>query len=128
MYLRDRRPVTFTHCPGLGVGLPWNVELIDRVTSLLIHSLRFHKTSQSGSLTPDVYHMKPAKTDSMDYWNHKVRYMPALIATPLSYLFKVYPFGITKITHLKFYLITLPLCYNNRKYLLMFYRFDMRNF
>ena len=37
--------------------------------------------------------MKPTKTDNMDYWNHKVRYMPDLIATPLSYLFKVYPFG-----------------------------------
>ena len=56
MYLRDRRPVTFTHCPGLGVGLPWNVELIDRVTTLLIHSLRFHKTLQSNSvMSPDLY-------------------------------------------------------------------------
>ena len=101
MYLRDRRPVTFTHSYGLGVGLPWNVELIDRVTSLLIHSLRFHKTLQSGLLTPDVYHMKPAKTDNMDYWNHRVRYMPDLIATSLSFMFKVYPFGSTKITHSK---------------------------
>ena len=100
MYLRDRRPVTFTHCPGLGVGLPWNVDLLDRVTTLLIHSLRFHRTLQSNSLTPDVYHMKPAKTDTMDYWNHKVRYMPNLIATPLSYLFKVYPFG-TKIFYVE---------------------------
>ena len=99
MYLKDRRPVTFTHCPGLGVGLPWNVDLIDRVTSLLIHSLRFHRTLQTNSLTPDVYHMKPTKTDNMDYWNHKVRYMPDLIATPLSYLFKVYPFGKKKISH-----------------------------
>ena len=33
MYLKDRRPVTFTHCPGLGVGLPWNVDLIGRVTN-----------------------------------------------------------------------------------------------
>ena len=41
--------------------------------------------------------MKPTKTDNMDYWNHKVRYMPDLIATPLSYLFKVYPFGKMKI-------------------------------
>ena len=108
MYLRDRRPVTFTHCPGLGVGLPWNVELIDRVTTLLIHSLRFHKTLQSNSLTPDVYHMKPAKTDNMDYWNSKVRYMPDFTATYLSYMFKVYPFGITKITHTQnFILISL---------------------
>ena len=96
MYLRDRRPVTFTHCPGLGVNLPWNVDLLDRVTNLLIHSLRFHQSLSRKVLTPDAYHMKPAKTDNMDFWSHKVRYMPNLIATPLSYLFKVFPMGMYK--------------------------------
>ena len=93
MYLRDRRPVTFTHCPGLGVNLPWNVDLIDRVASLLIHALRFHRTVQRNVLTPDAYHMKPAKTDKMDFWSQRVNYMPNRIATPLSYLFKVFPLG-----------------------------------
>ena len=94
MYLRDRRPVTFTHCPGLGVNLPWNVDLLDRVTTLLIHSLRFHRTLKDYLLTPDVYHMKPAKTENNKFWSNRVGYMPELIATPLSYLFKVFPFGI----------------------------------
>ena len=94
MYLRDRRPVTFTHCPGLGVNLPWNVDLLDRVTTLLIHALRFHRSLKSNLLTPDVYHVKPAETDNNKFWSHRVGYMPEPIATPLSYLFKVFPFGI----------------------------------
>ena len=98
MYLRDRRPVTFTHSPGLGVNLPWNVDLLDRVTTLLIHALRFHKTMKSNILTPDVFHMKPAKTDNMDFWTHRAGYMPDIIATYLSYLFKVFPLGRVKIT------------------------------
>merc|ERR1719412_3076095 len=44
--------------------------------------------------------MKPAKTDNMEYWKHKVRYMPDLIATPLSFMFKVYPFDMSQFPNL----------------------------
>ena len=94
MYLKDRRPVTFTHCPGLGVNLPFNVDLLAQVTNLLINALRFHQSVRQNIMTPDAYHMKPAKTDNMDFWAHRVGYMPNMIATPLSYLFKVFPLGM----------------------------------
>ena len=61
--------------------------------------------------------MKPTKTDNMDYWNHKVRYMPDLIATPLSYLFKVYPFGKMKI---RLAINENEFCCNNNLYDILF--------
>ena len=100
MYLRDRRPVAFTHTPGLGVNLEHDVDLLQRVSTLLISGLRFHQTYKHDKLTPDVYHLVPAKTNNMRFWSHRVRYMPDLIATHLCYLFKVFPLDMSQSPYL----------------------------
>ena len=63
MYLKDRRPVAFTHTPGVGVTLPLTDSpegVASRVAQLLISSMKYYKaeTHHTGSL----WHTYFAKT------------------------------------------------------------------
>ena len=96
MYLRDRLPVTFSNTATFGTDLPNNVNLLDRVTSLLIHSLRFHQSLKNNFLTPDVHPMIPTNSNNPNYWQQICR-EPDLLATQLScQRYNVYPLGMVK--------------------------------
>jgi antitoxin component HigA of HigAB toxin-antitoxin module len=43
--------------------------------------------------------MMPAKTDTEAYWN-RVRFMPEMVATPLSYLMKAFPLDMSQYPNL----------------------------
>ena len=136
MYLRDRRPVAFTHNPGLSFVddprpefnrylqyksikkntneyfFPRLIFIYNktmhifyrntclRASNLLISATRFFKSLQSNYLYPDVYHMNPNKTRNDNYWN-KVKWMPKMIATPLSALsMQVFPLDMSQFPNL----------------------------
>ncbi len=103
MYLKDRRPVSFTHNPGISLANDERPEFRSntplRAANLLIAALRFQKSLQRNILLPDVFHMVPAKTSNPTYWN-KVKWMPRPIATYLSYLFNVYPLDMSQFPNL----------------------------
>ena len=71
-----------------------------RASNLLISATRFFKSLQSNYLYPDVYHMNPNKTRNDNYWN-KVKWMPKMIATPLSALsMQVFPLDMSQFPNL----------------------------
>ncbi len=100
MYLKDRRPVSFTHNPGISMipdlrpEFRYNTPL--RAANLLVSALRFHKSLRESVLLPDVFHLVPKKTNTSTFWN-KVKWMPGRIATPLSYAFKVFPLDMSQV-------------------------------
>ncbi len=98
-YLRDKRPVVFTHDPGMLFdpkdSRPEFRDAAMRAANVLVSTLRFHKSYAGGLLKPEVFHLAPAKTNTDTYWN-RVRYMPRPIATPLSYLMKAFPLDMSQ--------------------------------
>eukprot|EP00094_Tigriopus_californicus_P003692 TCALIF_03552-PA protein Name:"Similar to CPT2 Carnitine O-palmitoyltransferase 2, mitochondrial (Bos taurus)" AED:0.02 eAED:0.02 QI:0/1/0/1/1/1/2/0/639 len=102
MYLRDRRPVSFVHNPGIMFAHDTRPEFMNpawRSAHLLISTLRLLKSYQANILKPEVFHLQPAKTNTPTYWN-RVKFMPNLIATPLSYLFKAFPLDMSQYNNL----------------------------
>ena len=47
-----------------------------------------------------MYHLAPSKTDNMDFFHNRVRYFPKVAATPLAYLFKVFPLDMSQSAYL----------------------------
>lgn len=104
MYLKDRRPLVINFNPGIMLADDTRAEMMNnamRATNMLVSSLRFHKSFKTKVLQPEVFHLQPAKTNNSGYWN-KVKYMPGLIATPLSYLFKAFPLDMSQYGNLLF--------------------------
>lgn len=102
MYLKDRRPVSFTHNPGIMFAHDSRPEFMNpawRSAHLLISTLRLLKSYQANILKPEVFHLQPTKTNTPTYWN-RVKFMPNLIATPLSYLFKAFPLDMSQYDNL----------------------------
>jgi carnitine O-palmitoyltransferase 2 len=103
MYLKDRRPVAFTHNPGIAlVDDPrpeFSRDTAMRAANLLISALRFHRSLKQNILYPDVFHMRPQKTANDNFWN-RVRWMPGMIATPLAYLFQAFPLDMSQFSNL----------------------------
>jgi len=50
-------------------------------------------------LLPDVFHMNPQKTNNPKFWN-KVKWMPNIVATPLSYALGVFPLDMSQFHNL----------------------------
>ena len=103
MYLKDRRPVAFTHNPGLALADDPRPNFTNdtpmRVANMLTSSLRFFKSMQSELLYPDAYHVIPGKTNNDTFWS-KVKWMPKIIATPISYAFNVFPLDMSQFPNL----------------------------
>ncbi len=70
-----------------------------RAANVLISALRFHKSLRSNLLRPEVFHLRPSKTNNDTYWN-RVRFMPDAFAAPLSYLFKAFPLDMVQYDNL----------------------------
>ena len=103
MYLSDRRPVAFTHNPGLSLSDDPRPEFArntaKRAANLLISALRFHKSLKANVLLPDAFHMKPSETNTDSFWN-KVKWMPKSVATYLAYAMNVYPLDMSQFANL----------------------------
>ena len=103
MYLKDRRPVAFTHNPGIALADDPRPQFANdtsmRAANLLVSSLRFMKSMKENLLFPDAFHMNPQKTNNDRFWR-KVKWMPSMVATPLSYALKVFPLDMSQFENL----------------------------
>ena len=103
MYLKDRRPVAFTHNPGLALAddprPQFATNTAMRAANMLVSSLRFMKSMKEDILLPDVFHMNPQKTNNADFWR-KVKWMPKMVATPISYALGVFPLDMSQFQNL----------------------------
>lgn len=91
MYLQDRKPLPINYNPFL-VFVPesdpkYNAQLV-KATNLVVSSLRFLKSLKNNILEPEVFHMKPEKSDTQLFRN-VTRLIPSRFSWYGAYLFKV---------------------------------------
>lgn len=91
MYLRDRKPLPINYNPFL-VFVPesdskYDTQLV-KATNLVVSSLRFFKSLKNNILEPEVFHMKPEKSDT-ELFRNVTRLIPPRFSWYGAYLFKV---------------------------------------
>jgi len=91
MYLQDRKPLPINYNPFL-VFVPesdpkYDAQLV-KATNLVVSSLRFLKSLKNNVLEPEVFHMKPEKSDTQLFRN-VTRLIPSRFSWYGAYLFKV---------------------------------------
>lgn len=102
MYLRDRKPLPINYNPFL-VYTPesdakYDSQLV-KATNLVVSSLRFFKSLNDNVLEPEVFHMKPEKSDTKLFRN-VTRLIPSRFSWYGAYLFKVRKDTLKKIVSL----------------------------
>lgn len=91
MYLQDRKPLPINYNPFL-VFVPesdpkYDTQLV-KATNLVVSSLRFLNSLKNNILEPEVFHMKPEKSDTQLFRN-VTRLIPSRFSWYGAYLFKV---------------------------------------
>ncbi|XP_011339899.1 carnitine O-palmitoyltransferase 2, mitochondrial isoform X2 [Ooceraea biroi] len=102
MYLRDRKPLPINYNPYL-VFMPesdaeYNGQLV-KATNLVVSSLRFMKSLRNNVLEPEVFHLKPEKSDT-ELFRNVTRLIPARFSWYGAYLFKAYPLDMSQYKNL----------------------------
>ncbi|MPC13783.1 Carnitine O-palmitoyltransferase 2, mitochondrial [Portunus trituberculatus] len=96
MYLSDRVPVVLNYNPFLGFHPEERPGLSDpviRVTNTLVSSLRFMRTLRENVLEPVVYHLNPAKSDTLMF-RRIARWTPSAISSYAAYAQKASAFPL----------------------------------
>ncbi|XP_060576192.1 carnitine O-palmitoyltransferase 2, mitochondrial-like isoform X2 [Ruditapes philippinarum] len=102
MYLKDRRPVALTHNPFITFTDDPKPEYMDqlvRATNLVMSSLRFMKTYRANLLEPDVYHLNPKQSDTMQFRKF-VRMLPKAVSFYGAYWYKAFPLDMSQYPNL----------------------------
>ncbi|KYN06143.1 Carnitine O-palmitoyltransferase 2, mitochondrial, partial [Cyphomyrmex costatus] len=102
MYLRDRKPLPINYNPFL-VYVPesdpkYDTQLV-KATNLIVSSLRFLKSLKNNILEPEVFHMKPEKSDTQLFRN-VTRLIPSRFSWYGAYLFKAFPLDMSQYKNL----------------------------
>ncbi|XP_045131359.1 carnitine O-palmitoyltransferase 2, mitochondrial-like isoform X2 [Portunus trituberculatus] len=98
MYLSDRVPVVLNYNPFLGFHPEERPGLSDpviRVTNTLVSSLRFMRTLRENVLEPVVYHLNPAKSDTLMF-RRIARWTPSAISSYAAYAQKAFPLDMSQ--------------------------------
>lgn len=98
MYLRDRKPLPINYNPYLiftSESDPrYDAQLI-KATNLVVSSLRFFKSLKNNILEPEVFHIKPEKSDTKLFRNI-TRLIPSRFSWYGAYLFKAFPLDMSQ--------------------------------
>lgn len=98
MYLRDRSPLPVNYNPLLLMNHDKRPEYNDqavRTSNLIVSSLRFLKSLREELLTPEIYHINPAKTDTQEFRTKMMKF-PTFMATYAAYFYKAYPLDMSQ--------------------------------
>lgn len=102
MYLSDRKPLPINYNPALvfknETRDKYNSQLL-RTTNMLISSLRFMKSLNAGILNPEVFHLKPEKSDT-DFFRLVTKLLPSSISWYGAYMFNAYPLDMSQYSKL----------------------------
>ncbi|XP_052778976.1 carnitine O-palmitoyltransferase 2, mitochondrial-like isoform X2 [Mya arenaria] len=102
MYLRDRKPVSLTHNPFITFTDDPNPKYMDqllRATNMVMSSLRFMKTFRANLLEPDVFHLNPKKSDTLQFRKF-VRRLPKSVSFYGAYWYKAFPLDMSQYANL----------------------------
>ncbi|XP_011865217.1 PREDICTED: carnitine O-palmitoyltransferase 2, mitochondrial [Vollenhovia emeryi] len=102
MYLQDRKPLPVNYNPFL-VFVPesdpkYDAQLV-KATNLIVSSLRFLKSLKNNVLEPEVFHMKPEKSDTQLFRN-VTSLIPSRFSWYGAYLFKAFPLDMSQYKNL----------------------------
>ncbi|KAG5336020.1 CPT2 palmitoyltransferase, partial [Acromyrmex heyeri] len=102
MYLQDRKPLPINYNPFL-VYVPesdpkYDAQLV-KATNIVVSSLRFLKSFKNNILEPEVFHMKPEKSDTPLFRN-VIRLIPSRFSWYGAYLFKAFPLDMSQYKNL----------------------------
>jgi carnitine O-palmitoyltransferase 2 len=103
MYLRSRLPLVLNYNPFMGWKddhrPAYNDQSI-RTANLLVSALRFNRSLQDKRLEPEVFHLKPSKSDT-SFWRTAMQMSPASIAWYVSALaFQAYALDMSQFERL----------------------------
>ncbi|XP_050413982.1 carnitine O-palmitoyltransferase 2, mitochondrial [Patella vulgata] len=98
MYLKDRRPVVITHNPFMVFNddprREYNNQLL-RATNMVVSSVKFMKTLRDEYLSPEVFHLNPAKSDNESF-RRLVRMLPEALSWYGAYWYKAFPLDMSQ--------------------------------
>ncbi|XP_071561686.1 carnitine O-palmitoyltransferase 2, mitochondrial [Temnothorax nylanderi] len=102
MYLQDRKPLPINYNPFL-VFVPesdpkYDAQLV-KATNLVVSSMRFLKSLKNNVLEPEVFHMKPEKSDT-ELFRNVTRLIPSRFSWYGAYLFKAFPLDMSQYKNL----------------------------
>ncbi|CAI6355523.1 unnamed protein product [Macrosiphum euphorbiae] len=101
MYLSERTPLPINYNPLLvfkQLDNAYNNQLL-RSTNLLISSLRFYKSLNANILEPEIFHISPKKSDTIQF-RKLMKYLPESISWYGAYMYNAYPLDMSQYTSL----------------------------
>lgn len=102
MYLENRDPVVVNVNPFLAFQddpKPQNQRQADRAANMIHSSVRFLNSLTAGILAPDVFHLKPEKSET-DFFNNVVRFIPSSLSWYYAYWYQAYPLDMSQYNRL----------------------------
>ncbi|KAG1666869.1 Carnitine O-palmitoyltransferase 2, mitochondrial [Nymphon striatum] len=102
MYLTARESNVLNFNPYIGFAPDPKPEYRDqliRSTNMLVSSLRLYKSLKENVLSPQVFHLNPAKSDTKLFKNFN-RFLPSSLSWYGAYLFKAFPLDMSQFKNL----------------------------
>ncbi|CAH1784275.1 unnamed protein product, partial [Owenia fusiformis] len=98
MYLKDRSPIVLNYNPFIAFNddpNPAYNDQLTRATNMIMYSAKMYKTLKANILSPEVFHLNPAKSDT-DTFRNFARLLPKSLSWYGAYLFKAFPLDMSQ--------------------------------
>ncbi|XP_056133382.1 carnitine O-palmitoyltransferase 2, mitochondrial [Lampris incognitus] len=98
MYLSARESVVLNFNPFMSFKPDPNTEYNDQLvrgTNMVCSAVRFMKTLRAGLLEPEVFHLNPAKSDTVNF-KKLIRWVPSALSWYGAYMVNAYPLDMSQ--------------------------------
>ncbi|XP_069498274.1 carnitine O-palmitoyltransferase 2, mitochondrial-like isoform X2 [Ambystoma mexicanum] len=98
MYLCAREPVVLNFNPYMSFNpdpKPEYNDQLTRATNMIVSAMRFMKTICAGYLEPEVFHLNPAKSDTLAF-KRFIRWVPSSLSWYGAYMMNAYPLDMSQ--------------------------------
>lgn len=102
MYLSYRDSIVLNHNPFMVFNndpVPEHNDQIIRATNLIKSAMRFKLSLDEKFLEPDIYHLKPEKSDT-DWFKNIIRFVPSQLSWYGAFLVKAFPLDMSQYARL----------------------------
>lgn len=98
MYLKDRSSIVLNYNPFIAFATdpnPGHMDQAIRATNFLISSARFMKSLRENQLKPEIFHLTPEKSDTLNF-QRLMRLIPEAVSFYGAYMFNAYPLDMSQ--------------------------------
>lgn len=96
MYLASRDPLVLNYNPFMAFSDdPRNPDQADRATNFIRSAVRFRASLLDNKLEPEIFHLKPEKSDTQRFRNF-IRYVPSRLSWYAALLVKAFPLDMSQ--------------------------------